>query len=301
MRKLSSLLLLPLVALAALLSSCGIDNPVEPLGPSLALMPGVNAVTDTATVAPGDTFLVQINASKGDGSLNRIEVREDGIALAASRIIFDGFPAQNNPNPVTSTDQLEWDIEIAANDAEGTFEYTIIITDENGNTASSSVDITTVEPTTPATTREMIMLLNQAGPAGQGGLDIDGGIGTGTKDSTGTDSIADIRDMGININLPSDQNWRQQIAPTNATRGVVLKSAASGVVWEDIQTLEDIAAAFEQGTEIAGPQAPSDVVQVGDIFLVRSGRGILYALVVTQVNVTAADNGDNYHFDVKGP
>lgn len=292
MSKLSNLFLITLVAVAAIFSGCGTDNPVEPLGPSIALLPGIDAVTDSASVAPGDTFLVQINASQGDASLNRIEVREDGSPVDPSRLVFDGFAAQNNPNPVTATNELIWDIQIAANDMEGTYEYSIVITDENSNTAASTVTVTVVEPATPVNTRDMILLLNQGGPAGQGALDLETGDGMGTQ---AADTAADIRDQGIDTDLPVAQNWIQRIASINNTD---LRAAAGTTTWDEIQTLEDISVAFNEGSRITDQ---SEVVEVGDLFLVESTTGTLYALLVTDVEITPSDNNDFYEFSVKGP
>jgi len=292
MNPIKNLSLAALVAVTAIYSGCGIDNPVEPLGPSLVLEPGVNAVVDSATVAPGEFFLVQINATQGDAALNRIEVREDGSAIDPSRLVFDGDSAQSNPNPVDMSDALNWDIEIQAGGMEATYQYSIIITDENSNTVTESVTITTVNPETPATVRDMVLLLNQDGPVGQGGLDVDSGDQTGTQ---AADTTADIRDQGIDTDLPVAQNWLQKIASIN---GTTLKYAAAGTVWEDVETLEDIAVVFESGTDIT---TESEVVQEGDIFLVETTRSLTYALLVTDINVTESDNNDSYTFEVKGP
>ncbi|MEM9985788.1 MAG: hypothetical protein AAF804_11925 [Bacteroidota bacterium] len=291
MKKLTNLFVLSMVALMAILSSCGVENPVEPLGPTATLRASANAVVDSAQVALGDTFLVSLSATAGDAALNRIEVRENGVSVDPSRIIFDGFAAQNNPNPLGGVDQLDWEIEIQAPDAEGTFEYAIIVTDENQNVANTGVSITTFMPETVANERTMIMLLNQGGPIGQGGLDLDTGTETGT---TAADTAADIRDMGIDTNQIPANNWIQKIASIN---GTTLKLPAAGVMWDDIETIEDIAAAFAQGTEIVGE---SEVVQEEDFFLIEATTGILYAILVTDVTVVTTDNSDSYTFTVKG-
>ncbi len=291
MKKLTNLFVLSMIALMAILSSCGVDNPVEPLGPTATLRASANAVVDSAEVALGDTFLVSLSATAGDAALNRIEVRENGVAVDPSRIVFDGFAAQNNPNPLGGVDQLDWEIEIQAPDAEGTFEYSIIVTDENQNVANTGVSITTFSPETVANVRTMVMLLNQGGPVGTGGLDLDTGTGTGTA---AADTAADIRDMGIDTNQIPANNWIQKIASIN---GTTLKLPAAGLMWDDIETIEDIAAAFAQGTEVVGE---TEVVQTDDFFLVEATTGTLFAILVTDVNVVTTDNSDSYTFTVKG-
>lgn len=267
-------------------------DPVEPIGPSIDLVSLNGADITVDTVDLGASFIVNISSLQGDVPLTSIEVRENNVSVDPSRIIFDGFAAQSNPNPLIDQASLSWDIEITADSVnETTSTYTIIVVDQNQKTASASLDITTVDPGTPVTERNMILLLNAGGPAGTGGLDLETGDGTGSNINTNPDS--DIKDMGIDLALPADQNWKQQISQMGTT---VLKTVDASVVYADVKTVEEVAAIFEAGMTITGA---SDKVEVGDTFVAQTKEGNIYLIFTSEVNVTATGNGDNYVFSVK--
>lgn len=292
--------LLALLAMAVISVGCNnedpIDDVVEPVGPTADLMAGTEPVsgqayvTDSATVEPGEVFVVNLTADNGNSPLTRIEVLENGAAVDPSRVIFDGDSAQSNPNPLGDISALDWEIAIAAQDGEGTSVYDITVSDSNALDVTVTVTITTVVPSPPVRSATMYLLSNQGGPAGQGGLDVDTGEETGT--TTGNFAAADIRDQGIDTSLPTAENWIQKIAPIN---GTTLKAAAGTIVWEDIETVEDLMVAFDNAAEIS----ESDKVATGDIFFVVTTEGKTFGLVVTDIEVTPSDNSDFYEFDVK--
>ncbi|MEO0638387.1 MAG: hypothetical protein AAFY70_01575, partial [Bacteroidota bacterium] len=74
-----------LVALLAFTTGCSSD-PVDPTGPTAELTAGTNAILDSGTVDIETTFLVKVSATAGDANLSRIEIREDGVAIPASRL-----------------------------------------------------------------------------------------------------------------------------------------------------------------------------------------------------------------------
>jgi hypothetical protein len=269
-------------------------DPVEPTGPSIALV-SLNGADITAdTVDLGASFVVNISSLQGDVPLSTIEVRENNVAVDPSRIVFDGFAAQSNPNPVGGVANLSWDIEVTADSVtEGTSTYTIIVVDENAKTASASLDITTVDPGTPVTERTMILLLNAAGPAGQGGLDLETGDQTGTTPAANWPDT-DLKDMGIDINLPNDQNWKQQIAGMNSTE---LKTPAAGVVYDDVATVEEIIQIFEAGMTVVDQ---TEAVAEGDVFVAKTKEGNYFLINTTKITVVTTDNSDSYEFAVKG-
>ena len=293
-----SLKLFALVALfSAVLTSCTPEEPVDPLGPTLSVAAG--GVLDTATVAIDSTFVIRVTASQGDGLLTRIEVQENGSLLSnLDRIFFDGDPAGGNPTPLPADDQdgFTWDITIVASSTPNeTNTYTVRVVDENGKFASVSVDVTTIDPGTPVDIQTMVLLLNAGGPAGTGGLDLHSGDGTGSF----TDST-DLRDLGIDINQPLAQNWRQQITTDGLTTGAVLRVPAAGFDYAAVTKREQIIAAYEAGTTVTGA---SNKVAVGDLFLVfssDSGSEYSYFLLqVVEVTVTTNNNQDYYEFEVK--
>ncbi|MDP5170484.1 MAG: hypothetical protein NWR72_09570 [Bacteroidia bacterium] len=286
MKKRTLLSLSLLIAVVTIFTSCDNTTPT-PVGPTLS-----TASLSADSVYTDSSFTISVTASKGDVDLTRIEVQENGTAIAASRLQIDGFTAGSNPSPL-STDaasSFTYTLTIVAGSVDGeTSEYTVIVTDADGLTASESFDIYTEDFGTLVTERTMILLLNQAGPAGQGGLDLETGASTGT---TAAFPDADLRDMGIDTNLPNASNWLQQIASIN---GAELKVPAAGLVYGEVLTKEAVLAAFEAGQIIT----TSDKVAVGDLFLVKTKVGNYFLLNTVAITPTAADNADKYEFSVK--
>lgn len=289
-------LLTALTIIVGMMLTIGCEpDPVEPIGPSIDLI-SLNGADITAdTVDLGASFVVNISSLQGDVPLSTIEVRENNVAVDPSRIVFDGFAAQSNPNPaVSGAANLSWDIEITADSVtEGTSTYTIIVVDENAKTASASFDITTVDPGTPVTERTMILLLNSSGPVGQGGLDLETGNQTGTTPAANWPDT-DLKDMGIDLNLPAAQNWLQQIGAMNST---VLKTPAAGVVYDDVATVEEIIQIFEAGMTVVDQ---TEAVAEGDVFVAQTKEGNYYLINTTKITVVETDNSDSYEFSVKG-
>ncbi len=278
-----------LLAFVALFTAC--DNTPEPaVGPSISLGTGGQFVSDTATVFTDSTFQIQVTASKGDADLRTIEVRENGTAIANTRILIDGFTAGANPSPLfdAALSSFTYVLTITAGStADETNEYTVIVTDTDGLNASASVDVTTKSFGTFVTERNVILLLNQAGPAGQGGLDLESGNSIGTNNDS-----ADIRDMGIDLALPNASNWKQQIGTINTS---VLKVPAAGLNYDEILTKEQLRIAYDAGQSFT----TSDKVAEGDLFLALTSEGNYYLLKTDAITVTPNDNSDRYEFSVK--
>ncbi|MEM7371702.1 MAG: hypothetical protein AAF587_24010 [Bacteroidota bacterium] len=402
MKQLTSLML-ALTVLSVLFTACEPD-PVDPVSPTLSIEQGGNFVSDGDDVFTESTFQIKITATGGDGLINRIEVQENGTAVDFGRLLFDGDPAGSNPSPIAETlgGGFTWVITVTApSEASANANYTVMVTDANSKTASSSVEVNIVEAkpaivvveeegfvksgdnvlsvltfdvkievtpgagelttievqengtaldvtrlqidgteatanpetvpntagftsvltiTAPAekgqmftysiivsdnngksetvevevstldlSVMTMVLLKNQSGPSGTGGVDLHTGESTGTQAS---DTNADLRDQGIDLGAPSnDLNWIQKIAPINNS---VLKVPAMGFSFDEVETADQITTAFDAGTEIA----ESDKVIIGDEFLVQSD-GTTFAIQVTDIVVTPDDNDDRYILNVK--
>ncbi|MDX2250314.1 MAG: hypothetical protein SF052_26260 [Bacteroidia bacterium] len=290
MKKLSILFSVALLAIILFMTGCEEDPPPAPVGPTLELSTDAGFVSDTATVAIDEVFKIKLTATKGDSSLSRITVKENGVAISNfDRITFDGFVAQSNPNPLGpgSEDGFTWVIEIKAQSSpDVTNTYSFEVLDNAGLGDEVSVDITSFDPGTPVSEKTMVLLLNQGGPVGTGGLDLHLGVGTGSADPT-----ADIKDNGIDLAKPLAENWIQKISPANSAE---LRVPATAFKYADIATKEEIEAAFGLGTAIT----TSAKVANGDQFLVLS-EGTYFAIIVTKISVTETDNGDYYEFSVK--
>ena len=249
-------------------------------------------VVDTATVDAGSTFSVKVTAAAGDSNITQLVVKENGTAIATDRLTFDGFAAGSNPTPIATGAGFTWEIDIVAStDIDLTSTYTVEITDGANLTDDVSVDITTVDPGTPIAMSEMVMLLNAGGPDSTGGLDLHTGISTGTTGSLGIDSLADIKDMGIDLAQIPANNWRQRIGPINGSTIVVPDAAFD---FDAVVYAEELKPAYEAGTVVVDQ---TDVVQENDVFLIFS-QETYFAIKVTKVNVVTTDNSDSYEFTV---
>lgn len=278
-----------LIAVVALFTACDNTTPEPvPVGPSVV-------VTGPAadTVFTDSVFIITVSATSGDVNLKSISVTENGTALAVERLTFDGFTAGSNPSPVVTGGEtgFTYEVGITASSDAGTNTYEVIIEDVDGLTATETFDIVTeveiIE--TPVTERTVILLLNQAGPAGQGALDLETGNQSGTQAS---DTEADIKDLGIDLNLPNTTNWKQQISNFN---GSDLRVPAAGLVYDEVTSVEGVLAAYEAGQSIT----ESDKVVVGDLFLVKTADDNIYLLNTVNIRVTGNDNADSYEFSVK--
>ncbi len=276
-----------LIATAALFTACD-TTPPEPVGPSVV-------VTGPAadTVFTDSVFIITVSATSGDVNLKSISITENGSAIATSRLTFDGFTAGSNPSPVVTGGEtgFTYEVGITASSVEETNTYAVIIEDVDGLTATESFDIVTeIEfVATPVTERTMLLLLNQGGPAGQGALDLETGNQSGTS---ATDTESDLRDQGIDTNLAVDKNWLQKIASFNNSE---LRVPAAGLVYDEVLTSEGVLAAFDAGQDIT----ESDMVEVDDLFLVKTADGNVFLLKTASITVTPADNNDQYEFSVK--
>lgn len=287
MKKLSSLLI-ALTILSAFFVGCEEEPPVTPTGPTLAFSAGAGTIDGPADVPVSTDFVITVIAASGDSSINQIVVEENGTAVDASRVQLDGSPAGSNPSPVGPTfgAGFTWAITITASDvADAVSTYTIRITDAAGLSDEVSVDITHINGLTESTA---VLLRNQDGPVGQGGVDLNTGNETGSADPT-----ADLVDMGIDLGAPSnDLNWIQKIGVVNNSE---ISIPDANFDYDAVASVAQLSAAFELGTKV--DETP-EKVQTGDVLLVKS-EGVFFAVKVTNVNITPDDNDDGYELSVK--
>ncbi|MCI4668267.1 MAG: hypothetical protein MRZ79_09025 [Bacteroidia bacterium] len=292
MNKLNSFFFATVAALAVLFSACTTD-PIEPVGPSLTLELTSNVGTNQDSVAVDSFFTVLVTASSGTNTLKTIEVQENGVAISdLSRLDFNGFSAGSNPSPLGASDTatLDWTLRIKAPSVEGANDYTIVITDQIDSTIERTVSVTSFVPFTEVDTNTVVLRLrNQAGPAGQGGLDLDTGDETGTMNET----THDLADLGIDVSKAVD--WIQKIKSAN---GAELRKVDNSTNFADVMFKEQVEEIYNASTVIP---AESDVVQQGDMFAVKVASGVIYLLYTAEVSVTPAsgDNSDFYRFDAK--
>lgn len=275
---------------ALFMTACSDDDPPVEIDPTLELTAGTEF--DGAQLLGGDTIELRLNAIAGTNDLATLIFYEDGVRLPnwEDRLFIDDDPASTNALPLqgNDVDGFTLNVDILASNTDGEHDLVIEITDTEENTDEVQITYTTV---TFNIDTLVGVLFNQGGPPGTGGLDLDNGEGTGTV--LPDDANAEIRDQGIDTDLPPDDNWIQRIAPFDDAEMVAMDSEFDfGAVTTESQIIN----AFEDGT----PISESDVVQVGDVFAV-SDDGNYYLILITEVNVTNEEfnNDDNYVIDIK--
>lgn len=281
--------LLP-VLLAGLMifSACEEEIPPVPVLPTIVLVEEAGFAVDGDSVVTETEFVVKITATQGDDLLSRLSVSENSTDITElTRLSFDGDVAGSNPTPLPTEAQtgFTWTVGIVSGSTDQeTNTYTISVTDATGNVAQVSFDITTE---TGLETSTGYLLLNQAGPAGTGGLDLDTGDGTGS-----TDPEAELKDEGIDLGAPSnDLNWKQQISAANST---TIRIPDAGLDYDALNNRTQLEAAYGAGLDIT----TTDKVVIGDVFLIKNGEKY-YVIKTVDVAVTANDNDDFYEFEIK--
>lgn len=256
---------------------------------------------DSLGLAPNALFSTTFKVTKGSAALKTIEVQENGVKIAdLSRVYYDKIsqPFTANPQTLMSEDKDTFSKSIIINSPSvvGKYVYTFIFTDETGLTKSTKVTLSVgnnIETIVGA-------LLNSAGPDGTGGLDLDTGRSTGS-----TNASADIRDEGIDLGETLANNWKQQVSGVN---GSVIKyvikgqnGVATDFTFASVTTKETVASLFAKGVDFTqknGSRLISNKIKVGDMLIVQNGTKY-YLLNIKAVNVTKADNDDEYVIDIK--
>ncbi len=248
-------------------------------------------------VEGGTLYSTTISAfPAGDAKLAQIAVYQDGTLIDASRCSLGStdFDANEFNLPEAYQDGIDSEMLFIRVHDSGSALYRIEIIDEWGNFNSIEKTLNAGSAGTPVDLLTGV-LLNAAGPAGTGGLDLNTGVGTGSADAS-----ADIKDEGIDGG-PIDTNWKQQISGTNGSTVKYLVAGqnglAEGFTFGGVDSKETVTAIFDNGVDFSG--GVSNEVVVGDMFSVRNSAGETFALLVTAVSTTTDNNSDSYTFDIK--
>lgn len=248
------------------------------------------------SVAQDTKNAFRLTAAKGSGDLTSIEVRENDQLVDPTKIFWKEISMHVADNPFQLGDSdlegfEEAELIIMTPATVGNFIYKITLTDAFGLTAELEFDVNTFRD---VEMREDV-LLNAGGGQGTGGLDLDTGLSTNSDDPD-----AEIKDNGIDLNLPVENNWLRTISAANDAQVRYLRAGENGLSesfsFLDVQFKEDLPALFDNGVEFSG--GASEVVQVEDVFIVtRDGK--FWLLEVIQVVTDPNNNEDSYTFDIK--
>ena len=270
--------------------------------------PTLTALGNTTPVFPEGTQNVsmKIKADKGGADLVKLEIRQNNVFVDITDFNWNGLSMMSSGNPFDLTEAEkdgfeEGEFLVDLPNSVGTFVYTMIIEDAVAQRDTATFVVTTEPNGTPIDIREDV-LLNAAGPAGTGGLDLDTGESTGTGATSGAE--AEIIDNGIN-GANADVNWIQTISAVNGATMKYVVAGSGGVpesfTFDGLQFKEDLEGLYtvNSGGVIDNTNS-SSIVQPGDTFIVQKGTQY-WLITAKEVNVKTAvgDNSDNYVFDVK--
>jgi hypothetical protein len=257
-------------------------------------------------IKPDAYFSTLFKVVKGTSQIQTIEVLINDVrAKDTARIFYQNLqtPFLANPYnvPTADKDNLNREILFRAPSTPGVYKYTVKFIDATGLSVSRNITATVG---TAVTVLEGI-LLNQSGPSGQGGLDLDTGASTGTVSSDPSSAKADIRDEGI-VNLTNDPTWKQQISGINGSIVKYLIKGKNGLSetfkFDDVTYKEQIPALYLNSQAFTAKSSDnrdiSNKVAVGDIFIVKNADKY-YVITVKSIKVTTDDNKDSYTFDVR--
>jgi len=265
---------------------------LPPLAPFLQFLDESGAIVSDTTLEPGDVFRVKLDLQTGDNPLKTVGVREDGDLVPTSRMELDaGFRTVQNPLLITGSDVdgFELIIDIEAHSTEGIRTYTFRVEDEVGETDEISIDVEVMmeEVRNPIDTTATMILVNNADGELQGGLDLDV-----PETVSASSNMAELRDMGIDLDMPVPSNWRRQIQTRNGATLVMLDTM--NFAFAEVSFKDEIVTLYDSGTEASS----SPVLSSGDAFAVKRDDDY-FLLILTEIVVTSDDNNDYYQFDIK--
>lgn len=270
------------------------DSIVYPLGlavevidrpPTLTWVQGTGLINDGDTIVTAADFQFQLKGAKGNRPLKELTVLRTG--QTQDQIKVNGTPVSGHVIPFSGADQdqFDWTISMPADqDPDETVQYTLELRDELDNLVSLQFELTTGAE---AIETQGIRLWSAAGPVGAGGVDLDKSESSGLSEAR-----TDIQDEGIDLTLPLEQNWKQQLSALNGTE---LRLPKAGIGYDDLDLDAEIRNAFLEGTPLAGPTAK---LKPGDTFLARR-ESKYFLFTISGITITPLDNSDSYLLDIK--
>jgi hypothetical protein len=256
-----------------------------------------NTAQDIVSATAGGFVGVPVNVMIGLAPLLELSVTVDGNPIDATRLRFlsDDAGAEFDANPYLIPDDqangFEGTLYIQAQDTPGDVIYAMTVSDTDGNVATATV---TLRTGTPVDGEYVAIILNNADGPNQGGID----LRTNADEAVTVSSLsgnADIVDKGIDLAQPLATNWYQQIVPANgAELRVPDFTQVENFTYESAESKEAIQEAYNTGIS----KGESDVVEIGDLFLVKKGND-LFLMKCTNVVVTSDNNLDFMEFSIK--
>ncbi len=287
--------LIAMLGLMVITTSCNPDDPITVDNDPTATI-DFGADYENQTFEPGK-FLgpISVTFTAGESDLNGVYVYRNGEKLPVEDFLVDNESKAANPFNLSADQKqtVSFDFAVQLSDEEVTDTYAFEVVDVDGNTAAVTLDITTEVQGTPVEMDTMYLLWNADGRE-PGGLDLDADDAASASVSRSS-AEAEIVDKGVNFGAsdPAD-NWYQQILPANGSTLMPYDGD-----FDAVTTKEQIAELYDETATVD----ESDVVQPGDVFIVKNGDKyyIIEAtdVVVIKTSEQADSNDDYYTFSVK--
>ena len=139
-----------------------------------------SATMSEFTQEAGDTIYITAVATAGTNPMNTIQVNEDGVALPFERVLYDGVGATSNPRLLfdTEKDAFTFVVGVIVGTELATKSISVVVTDEEGFSTSTTVPVTTVGNPPVLSTTMMSGMLNRE-PSVLVGLPLTGVVGSG--------------------------------------------------------------------------------------------------------------------------
>lgn len=306
---------LGLVLTALFFTSCDPEEPMtNPLGPDIQFVSDPAVFSSDFAIEIGESFTVRVRLSTGDNKLNTLEITEGGSKLETGRFTVNaGAVTSNNPLLIFGTDKdgVTYDVTISPSTTQAAGDiatYAFTVADEGALTDVVDIVATFEDNSGPAITNTIMgVLLNQAGPTGTGGVDLDTGDGTGSSDAS-----AELRDLGLDCTMnPGTLNWLKEVGTVNgAIMRKVDPTQVENFTFDAVDKVNVIIAAYDTGATLADGTSTNcssgtettvtnaSAVAVDDVFAVFA-NDTYYLVRIDAVNENNTGNDDSYELSIK--
>ena len=208
-----------------------------------------------------------------------------------TQVTYSATSVTGKEGDVDLTDDVGLKIMATASACDGDYSLKVTVTLSDDASATKSFAFKVAGGTgcmgTPLGTAVTDTIFNLDGPA-QGAYDLK----TGSRiSSSGDEGVKDLKDLGIDLNAASADNWSAKLESGNG--GMFVKVTS---VDFDTATKEGIAAAYTAGTAAA----TTDALAADDLYIIKLRGAEEYALIkIVSVYVDATANGDYIEFSYK--
>ena len=272
--KIKHLLLALALPVAAFFGSCGGDS--KDPKPSISLNSGAQYVSGDITVMSDSLLSFSISATSGSGNLSGISANYS-INGAASKTFFDSSVSGNAVNCIVKTR--------LAGSVDDVVVFNFTAKDANGQSSTKSIKISVIPPTAPLLGFQTQSVYNANNTGFDVAYDLNKGVGLQKNASATT---KDLMDMTTSAMPQFSKIWGSD------NKGKFVK--VTGNDFTNANTTTYLYNLWKANSATATAQ--TDVLAVGDVYLVKTGQDLpfnLYILKVTKIqDLPAIGNHNDY-------